>query len=156
MYHRGAGAKSVMDWDWITGWGEVHGAKKRDILGIIPIIPAAHFDELLCPFRKATKIWIAQAPTVRAIPEASKRKLPESCSGPIRLDLLSVHKLSSFFSHHLKLVISNVGITDRIWLLVFQLLQGASVGHFKQGPVDSFPQTNLSLIPGENIWCPDK
>ena len=130
--------------------------KKGTMMEIVPIIASAHFAKLLCPFTKATKIWIAQAPTVRAMPAASKRKLPESCSGPIRLDLLSVHKLSSFFSHHLQRVISRISITDRIWLLVFQLLQGASVGHFEQSLVDSLYKTNLPFIPGENLWCPDK
>ena len=126
------------------------------MMEIVPIKASAHFDQILCPFTKTAKIWIAQAPTVRAMPAASKRKLPESCSGPIRLDLLSVHKLASFFSHHLQLVISKISITDRILLLVFQLLQGASVGHFEQSLVDSLPKTCLTLIPGENLCCADK
>ena len=44
----------------------------------------------------------------------------------------------------------------RTWLLVFQLLQGASVGHFEQSLVDSLPKTCLTLIPGENLCCADK
>ena len=125
-----------------------------------PPAKTGHFDKLICPLRKATKSWIAQVLIVRAMPEASRRKLPESCSGPIRLDfvLFSEHKLSSFFSHHLIINTISSNCMARIMLLVFQLLQGASVGHFKQCPVHSLPKTNLNaftLIPGGILYFVD-
>ena len=122
-----------------------------------PPAKTGHFDKLNCPLRKATKSWIAQVLIVRAMPEARRRKLPESCSGPIRLDFLffSEHKLSSFFSHHLIINTISSNCMARIMLLVFQLLQGASVGHFKQCPVHSLSKTNLNaftLTPGGTLY----